>query len=167
MKNKNILLPYTVAYSAINLLHMERNGMVARTTTTSDKGLDIPKEEVVELAKAVKQLEAAVMFILKRIKLSKEDIAYIEKRDAQIIDAFFQTSMLSTGVSPHILFSCVLFSYFTENTKSSISPHFKKLSQQSLYDNIFEKIEKCEIVDWNAHMEATSKILKSGLGAVI
>ena len=167
MKNKNILLPYTIAYSAINLLHMEKNGMVERTTTTSDKDLDIPKEEVVELAKAVKQLESAVMFILQRIKLSKEDIAYIEKRDAQIIDAFFKTNMLSTGVSPHILFSCVLFSYFTENTKSSISPHFKKLSQQSLYDNIFEKIEKCEIVDWNEHMETTSKILKRGLGAVV
>jgi hypothetical protein len=67
MKNKNILLPYTVAYSAINLLHMERNGMVERTTTTSDKGLDIPKKEVVELAKAVKQLEEAVMFILKSL----------------------------------------------------------------------------------------------------
>lgn len=80
MKNKAILNSYAIAFTAINLLRMKKNGLVERTVASLDKDLDLPENDIGELAKAIKQLENIVIFILKRIRLSKEETAYTKKK---------------------------------------------------------------------------------------
>lgn len=76
-----------------------------------------------------------------------------------MIDSFFNTQILVSGVSPHILFSCVLFSYFAEDVKWEIAPHFKQVRGRALYDNIFLRLEECDAVDWSKHMDVASVII--------
>ncbi len=163
-KDKDTLTAYVILFSGYNLLHMERNGLVERTDKTKELGIDLPSNNLLALAKSVKALENLDLFILKRIKLSTEEFNFVKKKDEEMINAFFSTGLLSVGVLPHILFSCLLFAYFVDSKVPKIPAAFKPLCDRAVYDAIFLKIEDSKVIKWDEHMHAVSDILKITTG---
>lgn len=150
-------------YSAHSLLHMEKNGIVERTAKSKEESLDLNTREISELGKAIKNIENIALFSLRAFRLSNEEQAYVNKKASLIIEAFLKTEMLKTGVLPHLLFSCILFAYFADTKQHSISSHFSRLANTSIYDEVFAKIEDSNRLNWNAHMSSAIESLQEGI----
>lgn len=163
-KDKDTLIAFSILFSGLNLLHMEKNGLVERTKKTKELNIDLPSTNLFELAKSVKVLEEVDLFVMRRIRLSTEEFNFVKKKDAEIINAFFETGLLSIGVLPHILFACLLFAYFVDSNAPRIPASFNALRNIQLYDNIFLKIEDSKIIKWDEHVHAISDILKKTIG---
>lgn len=163
-KDKDTLTAYCILLSGLNLLYMEKNGLVERTNKTKEVNIDLPPKNLDELAKSVKVLEKVDLFVMRRIRLSSEEFNFVKKKDEEIINAFFETGLLSVGVLPHILFACLLFAYFIDSNAPKIPASFNALRNMELYDNIFLKIEDSKIIKWDEHVHAISDILKKTIG---
>lgn len=89
-KDKDTLTAYCILLSGLNLLYMEKNGLVERTDKTKEVNIDLPSKNLDELAKSVKVLEKVDLFVMRRIRLSSEEFNFVKKKDEEIINAFLR-----------------------------------------------------------------------------
>lgn len=163
----------SVIFSAYEILHLEKNNLVARKTVKAnhcdhnfddDIPLDISEAAHKKISGEIQKIEQIVLNILRNVKIHKKDEDFFIQRSELIIQSFIDSGILKEGVSPHMAFTIMLFTYFADGKANKINNDFLALSDIELYENILQETEDSSIFDWGKHTEAVYKALNAGAG---
>lgn len=163
-KRIDLINGYSVLYAAFELLNMEKNGIVEYTPAARNESFDVPEECVNTMAINIKRIENNLLLILRSIRLDPSEEASVLRKTNTMREAFFDSGILKLGVSPHLLFTCVLFAYFADTGFHQIAPVFGRLKTNKLYDDVFVELEESKKGEWCRHMDAAYEIIEKGIG---
>lgn len=166
--SRSFLRQLAVVFSAYEILHLEKNNLVARKDTSKEKITDIPfdiEDKTHEkLAEGIKHIEKVVYDILKKIKLHKKDENFFIEKCENTLQGFLDSGILEKGVSPHMTFILMLYTYFADGKAGKINQDFQVLADFAIYETLFLIIEDSSVFDWKAHTEAVYYFLNKGVG---
>lgn len=171
---RNMLRGLAVIFAANQILHLEENGLAIRPHKQKDDGepvkidqdipFDISNDDLVQTKKNIDELENISMNVLKSVKIGKKDRAFFAEKSEQIVTAFLSSGILDKGISPHLSFVLLLFTYFIDGSMKTSSVVFNPLKDPSIYDGIIEHVEDSKVFDWNVHADVAVLALHKGVG---
>lgn len=172
--SKTYLRQLAVIFSSYQILYLEKNNLVQRKNTCGceDKTLfdddlpfDLENNEHMSLINDIRKIENIVLSILKAAKqLHKKDEDFFISRNEKLIEAFLESGIIKSGVSPHMSFVIMLFTYFVDGKAKKISFDFIKLCEISLYETILLRTEESRVFNWGQHTDAVYTALHRGVG---
>ncbi|MDD4972521.1 MAG: hypothetical protein PHT07_24075 [Paludibacter sp.] len=180
--SRNILRSLAVIFAANQILHIQENGLAKRPDSeknvpdkkseaivefNQDILLDISNNDLSDVKKRIDHIESLSMEIIKSAKLGKNDLPFFEEKFDQIIVSFLNSGILEKGVTPHLSFVLMLFTYFVDGKAKKHHEMFDALKSADLYDDIFVKFEDSKVFDWKAHADAVLFALNRGVGLSI
>jgi len=163
--SKTRLRALAVILAAHQLLYMEKNELVEKHHDINVKDIPVdllPKEEA-EVEEAIKNIENIAVSILKMNKINKKDELFFINTTTLIINSFFETGILTIGVSPHLAFCMILFIYFSDGSSKKHEKLFAPLADADIFHNVFERIDDSKVLDWGKHNECATYALQKGV----
>lgn len=179
--SRNMLRALAVIFSANQILHLEENGLAVKNQnepTASDPSsaavqfdqdiqFDISQQDMIEAKKAIDELEKISMNVLKSVKMGKAETSFFIEKSNVLIETFLSSGILEKGISPHLSFVQILFTYFADGKSKKQDPIFDPISSSSLYDEVLVRFEQSHIFDWKAHAGSALLALNKGAGLSI
>lgn len=175
--SRNVLRGLAVILAANQILHLEENGLAVRPHKQKDRGepvkidqdipFDISNEELVKAKNEIDALENISIDVLKSVKIGKKDRDFFAQKTEQIVSAYLSSGILDQGISPHLSFVLILFTYFVDGAKKVPYAVFDPLKSPAIYDDIIVRFEESNVFDWSAHADAAALALHKGVGLSI
>lgn len=175
--SRNMLRGLAVIFAANQILHLEKNGLAVRSNKDENNGgavridqdiqFDIGTEELMKAKDGIDELEKISMQVLKSVKIGKKDRTFFAEKTEQIVSAYLSSGILDKGVSPHLSFVLILFTYFIDGAKRVPYKVFDPVKNPDIYDDIIVRFEDSNVFDWPAHADAAALALHKGVGLSI
>lgn len=179
--SRKMLRALAVIFSANQILHLEENGLAVKNSNEStandpsnaavqfdqDIQFDISQSDMIEAKKAIDELEKLSIGVLKSVKIGKLETPFFIEKSNILIETFLSSGILEKGISPHLSFVQILFTYFADGKSKKQDPIFYPICSSSLYDEVLMRFEQSDVFDWKAHADSTLLALNKGVGLSI